>query len=163
MSDTPMPEPGTKAPAFSLPDQTGKKVALKDFAGKWLVFYSYPKDDTPGCTVEAIEFTGLIDTFHKQDAEVVGISPDSESSHVKFCDKHSLKLTLLSDPDHKVLEKYGFWGTKMLYGKESVGVIRRTLIIDPSGKVAHVWRSVKTAGHAEKVLERLTELQAAAG
>ena len=162
MSDVATPEIGKKAPAFTLPDQNGKKLALKDLSGKWVVFYSYPKDDTPGCTVEANEFTALIDQFHTANAEVLGVSPDDAASHTNFCTKHSLKLTLLSDPDHKVLEKYGFWGTKKLYGKESVGVIRRTVIIDPDGKVAHVWRSVKTAGHAAKVLEKIEELQAKA-
>ncbi len=162
MSDVATPEIGKKAPAFTLPDQNGENVALKDLTGKWVVFYSYPKDDTPGCTVEATEFTGLIASFRKLDAEVLGVSPDDAASHTKFCTKHSLKVTLLSDPSHKVLEKYGFWGTKKLYGKESVGVIRRTVIIDPAGKVAHVWRSVKTAGHAAKVLEKIEELRAKA-
>ena len=151
---------GSKAPAFTLPDQNGKKVALKDLAGRWVVLYFYPKDDTPGCTVEACEFTTALSTFDKLEATVLGVSPDSPASHLKFQDKHKLKITLLSDPDHKVLEKYGAWGVKKMYGKERQGVIRSTVLIDPAGRVVHHWPNVKAAGHAEQVRQKLAELAA---
>ncbi|HUW84921.1 MAG TPA: thioredoxin-dependent thiol peroxidase [Phycisphaerae bacterium] len=149
---------GNKAPALALPDQNGKKVALKDLAGRWVVLYFYPKDDTPGCTVEACEFTSALSAFEKLDATVLGVSPDSPASHLKFQTKHKLKITLLSDLDHKVLDKYGVWGVKKMYGKEHQGVIRSTVLIDPDGCVAYHWPNVKAAGHAEQVRQKLAEL-----
>jgi len=149
---------GSKAPALALPDQNGKKVALKDLAGRWVVLYFYPKDDTPGCTVEACEFTTALSAFDKFDATVLGVSPDSPASHLKFQAKHKLKITLLSDPDHKVLDKYGAWGVKKMYGKERQGVIRSTVLIDPDGRVAHHWADVKAKGHADQVRQKLAEL-----
>jgi len=151
---------GNKAPAVSLPDQNGKKVALKDLAGRWVVLYFYPKDDTPGCTVEACEFTSALSAFEKLDAVVLGVSPDSPASHLKFRAKHKLKITLLSDPDHKVLDKYGAWGVKKMYGKEHLGVIRSTVLIDPDGRVACHWPNVKAKGHADQVRQKLAELAA---
>lgn len=150
---------GRKAPAFTLPDAEGKKTALKDFAGQWVVLYFYPKDDTPGCTTEACEFTEGIKAFAKLDAVVLGCSPDSPERHRKFIDKYKLKVTLLSDEKKKVLEKYGAYGEKKMYGRTTMGVIRSTVIIDPKGKIAHHWRRVRAAGHAEKVREKLLELQ----
>jgi peroxiredoxin Q/BCP len=154
-----MLESGKKAPAFTLLDQNGKKVSLASLEGHWTVLYFYPRDDTPGCTTEACEFTADIGDFKGLDATVVGCSPDDAASHKKFIAKYSLAVTLLSDPDHKMMEKYGAWGEKNLYGKKVEGVIRSTVIIDPSGKVAHFWPKVQAAGHAAKVAEKLEELQ----
>lgn len=151
---------GKKAPALSVPDQDGKVVKLDEYAGQWLVLYFYPNDDTPGCTTEACDFTNGLKDFEKLDAVVVGCSPNSEESHRKFIAKYKLKVRLLSDPEHKVLEKYGAWGEKVLYGKKSVGVIRSTVVINPEGKVVHHWGKVKAAGHADQVREKLKELQA---
>lgn len=155
-----MIEVGKKAPALGIKDQDGRKRVLGEFARKWLVLYFYPKDDTPGCTTEACEFTAGIARFTKMDAVVLGCSADSEERHQKFIAKYKLKVTLLSDPDHTVMEKYGAWGEKTMYGKKVVGVIRSTVIIDPQGKVAHHWGRVVSKGHAEKVRETLAELQA---
>jgi peroxiredoxin Q/BCP len=127
-----------------------------------VVLYFYPRDDTPGCTVEACDFTAGIRGFVKLDAVVLGCSADSPASHRKFIEKFKLKLRLLSDPEHTLMEKCGAWGEKLMYGKKVVGVIRSTVLIDPSGKVAHHWAKVKSAGHAEKVREKLAELQSAA-
>jgi peroxiredoxin Q/BCP len=150
---------GTKAPAFTLQDQDEHQVSLGDFAGKWVVLYFYPKDDTPGCTTEACEFTDSLAAFEGLDAVVLGCSPDSPSSHRKFIAKHGLKLRLLSDPSHEVMNRYGAWGEKKMYGRITQGVIRSTAILDPSGKVAYHWPTVKAAGHAEKVREKLGELK----
>ena len=149
---------GEKAPDFCLPDDQGKQVCLKDFAGRWVVLYFYPKDNTPGCTTEAKEFSELIHEFEKLNAVVIGISKDSVESHKKFKEKHQLKVTLLSDVERKVIEAYGAWQLKKRFGKESYGVVRCTYIIDLSGKVAHLWKSVRAKGHAAKVLEKLKEL-----
>ncbi len=159
---------GDKAPDFSLPDENGKVVSLNDYAGKWLVVYFYPKDDTPGCTKEACDFTDNKNEFSGLNAEVVGISRDGAEKHQKFIAKYDLNLTLLSDPDHVVHEAYGAWGTKINYGKEIVGVIRSTFIVSPDGKIAALWRKVavrvkRKSGvvkHADKVKEKLAELQA---
>ncbi len=152
---------GNKAPAFTLPNQDGQKVSLKDLVGQWVVLYFYPKDDTPGCTTEACEFTSGIKEFQKLDAKVIGVSPDSPESHKTFISKHKLKVELLCDPDHKVMDKYGAWGEKTMYGKKSMGVIRSTVLIDPDGRVAHHWPKVKAGGHAEAVRAKLKELRAA--
>jgi peroxiredoxin Q/BCP len=150
---------GAKAPAFSLADASGARVSLGDFAGKWLVLYFYPKDDTPGCTIEACELTNEMDAFEDLGAAVVGVSPDSPAQHVKFIDKYKLRVRLLSDPDKKVLSAYGAWGMKKMYGRDVEGVIRSTVIIDPAGKVAHLYPNVKAAGHAAAVRDRLTQLR----
>jgi peroxiredoxin Q/BCP len=153
---------GTKAPAFTLPDQNGKTVALKDLAGRWVVLYFYPKDDTPGCTVEACEFTAALSEFRGLDAEVFGCSADGASAHTQFIAKHKLGINLLTDADRKVMEAYGAYGKKLMYGKPVVGVIRSTVLISPDGLVAHHWATVKAAGHAEQVREKLAELQGGA-
>lgn len=150
-----------KAPAFSLPNQDGKTVRLADHAGQWIVLYFYPRDDTPGCTTEACEFTEQVEAFGKVGAVVLGVSPDTPEKHRRFVDKHGLGIDLLSDPDHKVLAAYGAWGKKNMYGKVSEGVIRSTVIIDPDGRVAHHWPKVKATGHAEQVRQKLAELQQA--
>jgi peroxiredoxin Q/BCP len=153
---------GSKAPAFALPNQDDEVVKLSALKGRWVVLYFYPKDDTPGCTTEACDFTAGIKAFEKLDATVLGCSADSPESHRKFIAKHKLKVSLLSDADRTVMQAYGAWGEKMLYGKKIVGVIRSTVIIDPNGKVAHHWPTVRAAGHAEAVREKLAELRAAA-
>jgi peroxiredoxin Q/BCP len=148
-------EVGQEAPEFALPDQDDIRVALSELRGQWVVLYFYPKDDTPGCTTEACEFTEGIEAFRDLDAVVLGCSPDSPERHRKFIAKHGLAVRLLSDPDHEVMETYGAWGEKVLYGRTSVGVIRSTVLIDPKGRIAHHWKRVKSKGHAEKVRERL--------
>jgi peroxiredoxin Q/BCP len=153
-------EVGKKAPAFTLADETGARIKLSDLAGRWLVLYFYPKDDTPGCTIEACEFTSGFSGFGNLDAAVFGCSADSPESHRKFIAKYKLKVKLLSDPDHAVMEKYGAWGEKTNYGKTSMGVIRSTVLIDPAGKVAYHFATVKAAGHADKVRAKLAELAA---
>jgi len=152
-------EIGQPAPTFVLPDQDGLEVSLGTFRGHWVVLYFYPKDDTPGCTTEACEFTEGIETFGGLGAVVLGCSPDSPERHRKFIAKHRLEVRLLSDPDHAVMKAYGAWGEKNMYGKVSEGVVRLTVIIDPEGRVAHRWKRVSAKGHAEKVREKLEELQ----
>lgn len=149
-------EPGKKAPAFSLPSDEGKKIALKDFKGKsWVVLYFYPKDDTPGCTTEACDFRDSLKAFEKLDAVILGVSPDSVESHVKFRKKHDLNFNLLSDTDRKICEKYGVWVEKNMYGRKFMGVQRATFLIDPDGKIAHIWPKVKVAGHIDDIAATL--------
>ena len=154
-------EEGKAAPAFTLNDTQGNKVSLKDFRGKNVIVYFYPKDDTPGCTKEACGFRDLWAEIQALDTVVLGVSPDSGASHEKFIAKYSLPLTLLSDPEKKVMTKYGAFGEKTMYGKKTMGVIRSTVWVGPDGKVRKHWRRVaKAADHPAKVLEAL---QAAAG
>ena len=144
------------APAFTLQDATGNKVALKDLRGHNVIVYFYPRDNTPGCTKEACGFRDVWKDMQKQEAVVLGISPDSPTSHQKFATQYQLPFTLLCDPDKKVMEKYGAWGEKMMYGKKTVGVIRSTVWIGPNGKVKKHWKRVaKAADHPAKVLEAL--------
>jgi peroxiredoxin Q/BCP len=152
-----MSEPvvGAKAPAFSAPDQSGKTVSLSDFAGKKVVLYFYPKDDTPGCTVEACSFRDEHAAFRKKGAVVIGVSPDSTKSHAKFIEKFTLPFTLLADSDHKIAEAYGVWVEKSMYGKKYMGVERSTFVIDPQGKLSAVYRKVKPAEHTAEVLAGL--------
>jgi peroxiredoxin Q/BCP len=144
---------GAMAPDFSLPRNGGGTVSLSDYAGKPVVLYFYPKDDTSGCTTEAIDFSGLTAEFAKLGATVIGVSPDSVKSHDKFAAKHSLSVVLAADEEHEALEAYGVWKEKSMYGKTYMGVERSTFLIDKSGKVAEVWRKVKVPGHAEAVLK----------
>ncbi len=149
-------EEGKLAPAFTLKNATGGKVALKDLRGKNVIVYFYPRDNTPGCTKEAEGFRDLWKDFKRSDTVIVGISPDSETSHEKFAAKYDLPFVLLSDPDKKVMTKYGAFGEKMMYGKKVQGVIRSTVWVDPNGKVKKHWRRVpKAADHPCKVLETL--------
>lgn len=150
-----MIDAGAMAPDFSLADADGKVWSLADFAGSTLVLYFYPRDDTPGCTVEACEFRDRGPEFAAKGVKVVGISPDSGASHDKFRRKHSLSFLLLSDPERKVLQAYGAYGEKTMYGKKVMGVIRSTFVIDGAGKVVKVFPKVTPAGHADKVLESL--------
>lgn len=152
-----MIEEGKKAPAFSLKNQAGKSVKLSDFLGQHVVLYFYPKDDTPGCTTEACGFRDVHPKFEKSGAVVLGVSPDDESRHTKFIEKFSLPFELLADTEHEVAEKYGVWGEKNMYGRKYMGIIRATFLIDAKGKVAKVWPKVKPDGHAEEVLEALSQ------
>ncbi|HEV3282232.1 MAG TPA: thioredoxin-dependent thiol peroxidase [Acidimicrobiales bacterium] len=147
--------PGDKAPRFTLPDQDGKKVSLKDFAGQRVVVYFYPKDDTPGCTKEACQFNDNLRAFTRAKVPVLGISADNAEKHRVFRSKYGLKFPLLTDADHKVGEAYGAWGEKTLYGKKTVGVIRSTFLIGADGKVIRPWYQVRADGHADKVLAEL--------
>jgi thioredoxin-dependent peroxiredoxin len=144
---------GDMAPEFSLPRNGGGTVSLSDFAGKPVILYFYPKDDTSGCTTEAIDFSALAAEFEKIGASVIGVSPDSVKSHDKFAAKHSLSVVLAADEEHKALEAYGVWKEKSMYGKTYMGVERSTFLIDKSGKIAEAWRKVKVPGHAETVLK----------
>ena len=157
-TDSPsMIEPGKAAPAFTLPDQNGNKVALKDLKGKDVIVYFYPRDDTPGCTKEACGFRDLWRDLEARGAVVLGVSPDDAVSHSRFIDKYELPFTLLSDPDKKVLARYEAYGEKTMYGKKTMGVIRSTVWIGANGKVKKHWRRVaKAADHPAKVLEALT-------
>lgn len=154
------PAIGQAAPAFFAPNQAGKSLTLADFAGQWLILYFYPKDNTPGCTAEAIDFTRLAPEFATLGGVILGVSPDSEKSHCKFIDKQSLTFDLLSDPAHQVAESYGAWGLKKFMGKEYMGILRSTFLIDPHGQLAFSWPTVKVKGHAEAVLAKLKELSA---
>lgn len=156
-----MVEEGTKAPPFCLKDSTGRERCLDEFSGKWVVLYFYPKDNTSGCTLEALEFSALEEDFKNLGAVVIGISPDTCESHARFIGKHNLTVLLLSDPEKKVLEPYGAWRIKKMYGKESLGVARSTVLVSPRGEVAKTWKSVRVAGHAAKVLEVLREVASA--
>lgn len=148
-----------KAPVFCLPDQSGREVCLEEFRGRWVVLYFYPRDNTKGCTLEALDFTESMGEFEEFNAVVLGVSPDSVESHERFCERHGLGITLLSDPAHEVLERYGVWQLKKRYGREFHGVVRSTFIIDPEGQIVHEWRGVRVKGHVEEVKRRLSELR----
>ena len=148
-------KPGAKAPAFRLPSDAGTPVALKDYAGRTVVLYFYPKDDTTGCTTEACDFRDNWRAVQAAGAVVLGVSPDGVASHQKFKKKYELPFTLLVDADHAVAEAYGAWGEKSMYGRKYYGVLRSTFIIDPRGKIARVFSKVKPRGHAAEVLAAL--------
>ncbi|MGH7419452.1 MAG: thioredoxin-dependent thiol peroxidase [Candidatus Rokuibacteriota bacterium] len=154
----PLVEPGRKAPVFSLPDQDRKPHRVKDYAGRPLILYFYPKDDTPGCTKEACAFRDALPDFKKGKAAVLGVSVLDVASKAKFARKHKLNFPLLADPDHEVAEKYGAWQKKSLYGRIYMGVARMTYLIGPDGKVARRWDGVKVDGHAAVVLAAVDEL-----
>jgi thioredoxin-dependent peroxiredoxin len=144
---------GTPAPNFTLPRDGGSQVALKDFSGRKLVLYFYPKADTPGCTKEAISFNALRKAFEEAGTAILGVSADPVKAQDKFRDKYSLAFPLVSDETHRMLEAYGVWGEKSMYGKTFMGVERLTYLIDRKGRIAKVWPKVKVDGHAEEVLE----------
>jgi thioredoxin-dependent peroxiredoxin len=144
---------GTPAPDFTLPRDGGGQVKLKDFSGRKVVLYFYPKADTPGCTKEAISFNALRKAFAEADTAILGVSADPVKAQDKFRDKYSLAFPLVSDETHRMLEAYGVWGEKSMYGKTFMGVERLTYLIDRQGRIAKVWPKVKVDGHAEEVLE----------
>ena len=152
---------GKKAPDFSLPADGGEKIKLSALKGSPVIVYFYPKDDTPGCTKEAIAFTELQADFQKLGATIIGISPDSAAKHDKFIAKHNLGIRLAADEETKVAEKYGVWVEKSMYGKKYMGVERSTFLIGADGKIAKIWNKVKVPGHAQAVLDALKELPTA--
>lgn len=154
-----MLEIGEKAPGFCLEDPDRGEMCLKDLKGKWVVLYFYPKDNTKGCTMEALEFTAAEDEFKAKNAVIIGVSPDSLKSHTNFRQKHDLSINLLSDTEKEVLETYGVWQKKKMYGREYMGVVRSTYLIDTEGKIAFVWPKVRVKGHVDNVMEKLSELQ----
>ena len=148
---------GTKAPDFSLYNQDEKKISLKDYLGKKIILYFYPKDDTSGCTKEACNFRDDFPKFVKSDAVILGVSPDSVKSHKKFSDKYKLVFDLLADEEKKVVEKYGVWKEKSMYGRKYMGIERTTFIIDEKGKIKKIFNKVKVEGHNKEVLEALKD------
>ena len=149
---------GDRAPAFTLPRDGGGTISLKDFKGRNLVLYFYPKADTPGCTREAIAFSKLRPAFTRSGTDILGVSADPVPAQDKFKTKHKLSVALASDEEKAMLEAYGAWGEKMLYGRNFMGVIRKTVLIDGQGRVRHIWPKVKVDGHAEEVLETVRAL-----
>jgi peroxiredoxin Q/BCP len=154
----PLVEPGRRAPAFSLPDQEGRPHRLKDYAGRPLIVYFYPKDDTPGCTKEACAFRDALPAFKKGKAAVLGVSVLDTASKAKFARKHKLNFPLLADPEHEVADRFGAWQKKSLYGRTYMGVARMTYLIGADGKVVRRWDNVKVDGHAADVLRAVDEL-----
>ena len=150
---------GAKAPAFKLPRDGGGSLALADFKGRKLVLYFYPKADTPGCTREAIDFSRLRGEFQKAGTDIVGVSADAVAAQDKFKNKHDLAITLASDETRKMLEAYGVWGKKSMYGKTFMGITRTTLLIGADGRIARIWRKVKVDGHAAEVLAAAKRLK----
>ena len=148
----------TKAPNFTLPSTSNNKYSLKDSIGKYVVIYFYPKDDTPGCTIETNDFNKLLTKFKKLNCEIYGISKDSLKSHDKFRDKYKIKLDLLADEEIKVLKKYKVWGKKKFMGREFMGINRTTFLIDKKGKITKIWENVKVKDHAKEVLEVLKKI-----
>lgn len=144
---------GDQAPDFTLPGDHSGEVSLKDFSGKSVVLYFYPKDDTPGCTKEAIAFSEHLSSFEKAGAVILGVSPDSAAKHGKFRDKHALKVTLLADEDKAVCQTYGVWKEKNMYGRKYMGVERSTFLIGADGRIMQIWRKVRVPGHVEAVLD----------
>ena len=149
---------GKKAPALNLNDQAGKTHKLADYAGKWVVLFFYPRDNTSGCTKEACQFRDQSAVFAKANAVILGVSPDDETSHEKFATKFNLPFPLLADTQKKLCEAYGVWQEKNMYGIKRMGVVRTTVLIDPAGKTAWRWHKVKVAGHDDAVLEKIKEL-----
>lgn len=154
---TDIPQVEQPAPNFIAKDQNGNTVSLPEKSDRALVLYFYPKDNTPGCTTQAKEFSEYDSRFNQLGADIIGVSPDSEKSHCKFIDKHNLSIQLLSDPEHEIIEAYGAWRLKKFMGKEYMGVVRSTFLITPQGKIAQVWDKVRVKGHVEKVLKQLEQ------
>jgi peroxiredoxin Q/BCP len=152
---TMLPIPGAKAPAFSLVASSGKTVTLSELTGKKIVLYFYPKDDTTACTAEACEFRDNWAAVKRAGAVVLGVSPDTVQSHIKFSNKFDLPFPLLADPDHAVAERYGVWGEKSMYGRKYFGIMRTTFILNEKGRIVNVFEKVKAKGHARQVLEAL--------
>ncbi len=154
-----LPKKGTMAKNFTLPDQDGKLHTLKDYVGKWVVLYFYPKDDTPGCTVEACQFRDNFPKFKRSKAVILGVSADAVKKHAKFVGKYELPFTLLADEEKKVVELYGVWAKKKFMGREYMGILRTSFLIAPDGKIAKVYENVKPAEHALEVLRDIGELR----
>ena len=150
---------GDIAPDIELPDSDGRIVTLKALKGRWVVIYFYPKDMTSGCTIEALDFTFEKAGFDAEGSVVLGISADSQESHLKFREKNNLRHSLLSDTEKHALETYGVWQTKKLYGREFKGIVRTTLLIDPKGFIVFIWPKVKVENHAQEVLKKIRELK----
>ena len=150
---------GEKSFEFCLPDKDKNNVCLKEFSGKWVILYFYPKDNTPGCSLEAIQFTRDKKTFEQYNAVILGISPDSPESHCSFTEKKDLSITLLSDSKHEVMTAYNVWKPKKMFGREFWGAMRTTFLIDPKGIIAHIWHKVTVPGHSKDILEHLKLLQ----
>ncbi|MBN2172194.1 MAG: thioredoxin-dependent thiol peroxidase [Candidatus Krumholzibacteriota bacterium] len=151
-------EEGTKAPAFALPDQDGATHRLSSYAGQWVLVYFYPKDNTPGCTKEACAIRDRLPDFRKLGIQVLGVSKDSVASHAKFAARHDLPFTLLSDESHAMIEKYGAWQRKTMAGRTYMGIVRMSYLVDPAGRIARVYPTVKPAEHADEVLADLARL-----
>lgn len=149
-----------KAPEFCLPNQDDVEICLRDLKGKWIVLYFYPKDNTPGCTTEACEFTEALPEFSNMDAIILGVSADSTKKHRNFIEKKELAITLLSDEETTMMQEYGVWQLKKNYGKEYMGIVRTTLIINTEGVIKALWEKVRVKGHVEAVQEELRRLQA---
>lgn len=147
-----------KAPNFNLPDQTGKFHSLKEYLGKWLIVYFYPKDDTPGCTTEACNFRDASDEYKKLGVSIIGISKDNIKSHKKFAEKHKLNFPLLADEDGSAIKSYGAWGEKSMFGKKYMGILRNTYLINPKGEIQKEYKGVKPNLHNEEILMDLKEL-----
>jgi len=147
------------APTFCLFNQNDERICLENFRGKWVILYFYPKDNSKACTLEALSFTDNLKSFKDMDAVVVGVSPDSVKSHKNFAQKHNLDFILLSDPEHKILNKYEVWKLKKMYGREYMGVERSTFIINPEGHIKYEWRKVRVKGHVEEVKQKLSEIK----
>ncbi len=150
---------GEKAPEFCLPNQDEVEICLRDLKGKWVILYFYPKDNTPGCSTQACDFTASYEDFEDLNGVILGVSPDSPKKHKNFIEKKNLEITLLSDEDKTVLEQYGVWQLKKMMGREYMGVVRTTYIIDPDGIIKKIWNKVKVKGHIEEVKTQLEELQ----
>ena len=154
-----MLEVGDNVPDFCLPNQDEEEICFRDIKGRWIVLYFYPKDNTPGCTTEACDFTDALPDFRDLDAIVLGVSPDSPKKHRNFIEKKNLGITLLSDENKELCKTFGVWQLKKNYGREYMGVVRSTFLISPEGKVAYKWEKVRVKGHVEAVKEKLKELK----
>ena len=154
-----MLEVGTKAPEFCRPNQDETEICLRDLSGKWVVLYFYPKDNTPGCSTQACDFTASKDDFSELDAVILGVSPDSPKKHTSFIEKKKLSIMLLADEDKSLCEDYGVWQLKKFMGREYMGVVRSTFIISPEGEIMAAWEKVKVKGHIGAVKEKLKELK----
>ena len=151
---------GDRVPDFCLPNQDEEEICLRDLKGRWIVLYFYPKDNTPGCTTEACDFTAALPDFEGLNTIILGVSPDSPKKHRNFIEKKDLKITLLADEEKEVCQLFGVWQLKKNYGREYMGVVRSTFIVDPDGKIAAKWEKVRIKGHVEAVKEKLQALQA---
>lgn len=154
-----MLEIGDIVPSFCLPNQDEEEICFRDIKGRWIVLYFYPKDNTPGCTTEACDFTEALPDFTGMEAMILGVSPDSPKKHRNFIEKKELKITLLADEEKELCQSFGIWQLKKFMGREYMGVVRSTFILSPEGKIAHAWSKVRVKNHVEEVKAKLMELQ----